>query len=569
MSDIEEIPLADEEEEPQPSKPVQKPVQPLPRLWKTEPEEAASEPGASGSAEKSGKAGTPAASKSVSNSKTRKGEAKATKAKSVSDAQDKAGNKVLLEETPALDTVESRRRARLLVGGLSFTCVALLGWITYRTFFYDASTIDVPADDPTLAMSAPEPRPALDQEARFMFNRAYELAKSGQTDQAIAMLNRVVKVYKGTPTATEAQAALDRPQQNLPLFTDRPAVVAESKKSAPAPAPRPPAAIVAVKQEKPQSTQGQAALILPANPAEPVAVAPPASARAAIATRSLPAGFQPNLDAGVHDSGWPRVIVGDRDGAPMVLVPGGTFAMGSHDGQAAEKPEHQVRLATYYVDQHEVTNRQFRIFLRETHYHGQPAGKWLSDSAARAAAENLPVVHVNFHDADAFAAWAGKQLPTEAQWEMAARSTDGRRYPWGDEPPTWSQPRTARQLDPVMSFPEDKSPYGAFDMAGNVQEWTRDWFDSKYYHQIARQTVDNPAGPTTRPRSQQVVVRGAAKNWSVTYREGVPFDKRLAHLGFRCVLPVEGQGAAVPSSSTAAPPGAPQGAPRNPSSVPF
>ncbi|MFI5455821.1 MAG: SUMF1/EgtB/PvdO family nonheme iron enzyme [Isosphaerales bacterium] len=572
MSDSGEIPLADADEEPQQTKAAPKPVQPLPRLWKTEPDSAEEEPGSPGAdraAEKSRKDNEAAPSKSSTTSKSSQGKSKPGKVKAPADAREKTGNKVLLEDTPAMDTYESRRRARFLIGGLSFTCVVMLGWITYRTFFYDPSPIDVPADDPKLAMSGPEPRAALDQEARFMFNRAYEFAKSGHTDQAIAMLNRVVKVYKGTPTATEAQAALDRPQQNLPLFTDRPAVVAESKKAAPPPSPAPPPAVVAVTPDRPQSTQGQVALILPANPAETLVTPPSSQPRVATTTRPLPRGFQPNLQAGVHESGWPLVIVGDRDGALMVLVPGGTFTMGSHDGQASERPAHQVRLTTYYIDQHEVTNRQFRIFLGETHYHGQPAGKWLSDAAARAEPENLPVVHVNFHDADAFAAWAGKQLPTEAQWEMAARSTDGRRYPWGDEPAKWSQPRTAQQVDPVMSFPEDKSPYGVFDMAGNVQEWTRDWFDSKYYHVAAKKAVDNPAGPNTRPRSQQVVVRGTAKNWSVTYREGVPFDKRLSHLGFRCVPRVDGAGATTPAGSPAAPPGSPLAAPRSPSSVPF
>jgi len=119
-----------------------------------------------------------------------------------------------------------------------------------------------------------------------------------------------------------------------------------------------------------------------------------------------------------------------------------------------------------------------------------------------------------------------------------------------------------------MSFPEDKSPYGVFDMAGNVQEWTTDWFDSRYYQLIAKQTVDNPGGPNMKPRSQQVVVRGADKNGSLTYREGVPLDRRLPYLGFRCVLVVEGASAAAPTAAPSAP-GASPTAPRNPSTVPF
>ena len=315
-------------------------------------------------------------------------------------------------------------------------------------------------------------------------------------------------------------------------------------------------------------------LVLPSNAAEAVVV-PPGVRNAAKSTgaatanaRPLPPGFQANLQAGIHESGWPLVIASDRDGAPMVLVPGGTFTMGNSEGQSAEKPAHQVRLATFYIDQHEVTNRQFRTFLLETKYHGQPAGKWLTDDKARAEPENLPVVHVNFHDVSAYVAWAGKQLPTEAQWEMAARSTDGRRFPWGDDPPKWSKPRTARQIDPIMSFPEDVSAYGAYDMAGNVQEWTKDWYDSKYFQQFANRIAENPVGPTTKPRSKDlpVVVKGGSKSWVVSHREGIPYEKRLAHVGFRCVLPVETPTVAGPAAQ---PPGTPASNAPGRSTVPF
>ena len=163
-------------------------------------------------------------------------------------------------------------------------------------------------------------------------------------------------------------------------------------------------------------------------------------------------------------------------------------------------------MSTYYIDQHEVTNRQFRIFLAEAHYRGQPPGKWLTEENLETESENLPVVHVSASDAKAFADWASKQLPTEAQWEMAARSSDSRRYPWGDEPAKWSRPRAYRQLDRVMSFSgEDVSPYGVFDMAGNVEEWTKDWFDPKYYRHLGKGPVDNPTGgPSVR----------ATINWS-------------------------------------------------------
>jgi formylglycine-generating enzyme required for sulfatase activity len=228
--------------------------------------------------------------------------------------------------------------------------------------------------------------------------------------------------------------------------------------------------------------------------------------------------------------------------------------MGSNDG--AEAPAHQVRMSAYYIDQHEVTNSQFRTFLSESHYHGKPMpGKWLTDDKARALDPKLPVVMVNAYDAKAFAEWAGKQLPTEAQWEMAARTTESRRYPWGDDSPKWSRPRTYGQIDPVMTFPEDASPYAVFDMAGNVEEWTKDWFDTKYFRSLAERTTDNPIGASKSSRSAQLVVKGGSKTFSLSYRQGVPPEKRLSHLGFRCVLAVEGRTAAAPPPGSPAAPG--------------
>jgi formylglycine-generating enzyme len=556
--------MSETEEEPLEPQSKRKSAHPMPRLWKSEPEPSEEQ---SPSARKSGKGAETEPSKKSSDTKASasKGTTKSAKGKGPSPADEKGEKRVLIEDTPTLDTYETRRRARLIMGTLIAACVLLFGWTIYRAFLYDPVGIDVASSaGPTEGYASPETRGTFDQEARFMFDRAQEFFTNGRSDQALAMLNTLVKVkaYKGTPAAKESLAALDRAAKNLPLFSDRPVVVAE--KEQPKPAYMPPPTVLNASPDQPQVAQGQVALVLPANPSELV-VAPPTAAPGngtsvtAIASRSPPQGFQPNLDAGTHESGWPLVIRGDRDGAPMVLVPGGTFSMGSNDGQPAEAPVHQVRLPIYYIDQHEVTNRQFRIFLRESHYHGKPPGKWLTDDKALAESETSPVVNVNFQDAESFATWAGKQLPTEAHWEMAARSTDGRRYPWGDDAAKWSRARAFRQIDPVMSFPEDRSPYGIFDMAGNVHEWTTDVFDPKYYLRFAKTVAENPTGPTagSRNRIPQHVVRGGAKNWSVTYREGVPTDRRLPHLGFRCVLVVEAHSPALAPGMLAAPPGAP------------
>jgi formylglycine-generating enzyme required for sulfatase activity len=486
------------------------------------------------------------------------------------------------------------------MSGLLFVCVFLMVWITYRVFLYDPSGITITAEELALPQQAtPEIRPPLDFEARFMFNQAREYAKNRQTDHAVAMLRQVVGVYKGTPTASEAKAALDRTNRNLPLFPDGPAIVAEHKPVEPqhGPAPGPmavlppsgPGPIVAVPAQ-PQAVQvqpehqqlvpsqpaqpplapGQAVLIVPAGPVVPAptpsTVPAPDIAKATITPRGmsprpLPPGFKPKLEAGLHESGWSLIIVSERDNALMVLVPGGTFTMGSDDGEPDERPAHTVRMSTYYIDQHEVTNHQFRTFLEEAHWRGLPPGKWLTDEKLRAQSESAPAEFVDYHDAEAFAQWAHKRLPTEAQWEIAARSSDGRRYPWGDQPARWSRPRAFQQVDPVMSFPEDVSPYGAFDMAGNVMEWARDWYDARYYEKLRDKIIENPTGPATKsPRSIQRVVKGGSKNGAVSSRQGIDLDKRLPSLGFRCVLAVEGPEAAAIITPHSAKPAVPPSA---------
>jgi formylglycine-generating enzyme required for sulfatase activity len=157
---------------------------------------------------------------------------------------------------------------------------------------------------------------------------------------------------------------------------------------------------------------------------------------------------------------------------------------------------------------------------------------------------------------------------------MAARSTDGRRFPWGDDTVKWSRTRAFRQIDPKMAFSEDRSPYNVYDMAGNVEEWTRDWFEYKYYLQFTKKIADNPTGPATngRSRTPQRVARGGARNWSITAREPMPVDKRLPYLGFRCALVVEDAGPApapVAVSPAAQPGAAPVATPTKPAPPPF
>lgn len=178
---------------------------------------------------------------------------------------------------------------------------------------------------------------------------------------------------------------------------------------------------------------------------------------------------------------------------PMVLVPAGEFVMGSNSGCYDERPAHKVDLDTFLIDKHEVTNAQFERFVKSAGYH--PQGPWRRGFGPGAA--NCPVRFVTWYDAGAYARWAGRRLPTEAQWEKAASGGQGLTYPWGAE---WKNGVSRAGADveagpvPVGSFPGGASRYGCLDMAGNVWEWVADWYD-RYYYESSPATTRNPAGP--------------------------------------------------------------------------
>jgi formylglycine-generating enzyme required for sulfatase activity len=199
----------------------------------------------------------------------------------------------------------------------------------------------------------------------------------------------------------------------------------------------------------------------------------------------------------------------------LVLVPAGRFLMGSPGGQGCddEHPGHEVHLEAYYIGKYQVTNARFAEFVKKTGYRAQ--GDW--QVFYFQGTENHPVVRVSWFDAEAYCRWAGLRLPTEAEWEKAARGTDGRKYPWGD---AWDETRLnwyqgpglpgmvkiyrERGMLPVGSFPGGASPWGCLDMAGNASEWCGDWYEKKYYR---RSPASNPQGPE---RGRYRVLRGGA-----------------------------------------------------------
>jgi iron(II)-dependent oxidoreductase len=240
----------------------------------------------------------------------------------------------------------------------------------------------------------------------------------------------------------------------------------------------------------------------------------------------------------------------------MVLVPAGEFLMGSDSWSGSEKPAHIIYLDSFYIDQFEVSNTAFAEFLNEVGNQIEGvAGKahWVEESdldlrihrvdavwQADQGWEDHPMNEVTWFGARAFCEWRNAHLPSEAEWEKAARGTDGRTYPWGEEEPTCEMANFSgcyHTSVPVDSYPDWVSPYGAYNMAGNVHEWTNDWYRVDYY---ANSPYENPSGPEN---GDYKVFRGAS--WfngnfqtRTTYRyPKLPVLTYMAN-GFRCAKSV-------------------------------
>jgi formylglycine-generating enzyme required for sulfatase activity len=231
------------------------------------------------------------------------------------------------------------------------------------------------------------------------------------------------------------------------------------------------------------------------------------------------------------------------DGMILLYVPEGEFLMGAADSDPAatraEKPQHTVYLDAFWIDQTEVTSAMYAKCVA--------GGKCKPRKCLTGSKyDQHPAVCVDWFNAEAYCEWAGRRLPTEAEWEKAARGTDGRLYPWGNEPPTCEyaimddgsgygcgERDTAVAL--VGSKPKGASPYGALDMAGNVWEWVNDWYDPKYY---STSSYRNPTGPAS---GYGPVLRGGAWNAKA---DRVRVAYRISHsnnptggdsgIGFRC-----------------------------------
>ena len=221
----------------------------------------------------------------------------------------------------------------------------------------------------------------------------------------------------------------------------------------------------------------------------------------------------------------------------MVSIPAGEFTMGSQDGDPDERPAHKVHVDAFSMDVYEVTVGQYAEFLQATGIRSPSDWQMMNQPAY----QKRPVANVDWEDAAAYCKWAGKRLPTEAEWEKAARGTDGRLYPWGNDPPTPLHANFGKTdwnnhgvLAPIGTFEAGKSPYGIYDMAGNVWEWVSDWYDYYYYKNSPSQ---NPTGP---PKGGFKVIRGGS--WNSNQRNlrssdrywDPPSFRSLYFPGFRC-----------------------------------
>ncbi len=272
----------------------------------------------------------------------------------------------------------------------------------------------------------------------------------------------------------------------------------------------------------------------------------------------------------------PRLLSADQSVAGMTYIPAGEFLMGTPAGMGGfsdERPQRKILLPAFWIDTYEVSNQAYFTFVTATGHrpptHDQPALTLWEHGMPPAEANEHPVVNVSWHDAAACCRWAGKRLPTEAEWEKAARGVDGRTYPWGNRwdfslangasywakrtvdfkdgtewRNFWMSGDGARAVErygikqevltlPLGSFPEGVSPYGVADMAGNVSEWVADFYNPYYY---VNGTLTDPQGPA--PTILRSVRGGSwlkpATSLRAADRDYGDLHARMSGVGFRC-----------------------------------
>lgn len=252
---------------------------------------------------------------------------------------------------------------------------------------------------------------------------------------------------------------------------------------------------------------------------------PPASAKEQADEEVEPAREEAPVDEAQERAGRPAL--------DLVRIPSACYRMGSNRGDLDERPPHEVCVSEFFIDRLEVSNDRYQMCVEA----GQCRAADRYSRRPELSTPSHPVVGVGWVDAERYCRWVGMRLPTDAEWELAAGGTDGRRFPWGNEPPSCDRAVYAHcppySTVPVDSYPEGASPYGVLHMAGNAWEWVWDWWSTGYYR---RSPEWDPRGPE---RGRMRSIRGGCWNRSrwhvrVADRDSGVVGLRNNHVGFRC-----------------------------------
>ena len=277
----------------------------------------------------------------------------------------------------------------------------------------------------------------------------------------------------------------------------------------------------------------------------PTNTLPPSSTPTPVPPTPTPVPPTPTPTLGIGST-----LLSEKDGMTLVYVPAGEFLMGSTDADtdagSEEKPQHKVYLDAYWIDQTEVTQGMYAKCVAA----GNCKQRACTDLAIYPSGDNYPAICATWNDAQAYCEWAGRRLPTEAEWEKAARGTDGRKYPWGNEPAAGTLLNLADKsgtginsdktiddghadIAPVGTYPAGASPYGALDMAGNAWEWVADWYGRFYYDTSPDRNPTGPASAQMRGQRGGSCYFQAARARTAARGGDVP-DITYGDTGFRC-----------------------------------
>ncbi|MDA1161810.1 MAG: formylglycine-generating enzyme family protein [Planctomycetota bacterium] len=248
----------------------------------------------------------------------------------------------------------------------------------------------------------------------------------------------------------------------------------------------------------------------------------------------LPAGFTAVPGSPIVD-GRPSQITCDADQSEMVLIPAGESVIGTSTGPQSCTPEVSVSLSPFYISVLEVNVSQFSEFRSRSIKSGNVIEKSLNVDAPA----DHPALGVAWVEARAYAKSTDRELPSECQWEKAARGAAGLSAPWGNGRPLWSLPRAVGQIDSCGTFPDDRSVFGVVDMAGNAREWLLDFYSETNHQDLAAMDSGRRtdwSGPRRASESGQRVVKGDGPEWAVWFRRGQRMTERNPNVGFRCVL---------------------------------